>query len=88
MRLRRPRPRRPRVLDAPEVLRILSRGGILFERNGLWSVYRTNDARGLRVGIVEDALPGRLVADGLARHVAGVRGGSPRLAGSLLDARR
>ena len=80
MRRRRYRPKRPRVLEAPEVLRILSRGGILFESGGIWGVYRTDDARTMRVGIVQDALAVWLVAEGHARHVAGVRDAAPRLA--------
>ncbi|MEQ9506322.1 MAG: hypothetical protein RLO80_08610 [Hyphomonas sp.] len=80
MTLRVARSRRPRVLEAPEVLRILSRGGILFESGGVWSVYRTHDARGLRVGIVPAQMAEWLEAEGHARHLAGLRGGAPRLA--------
>ena len=81
MRRRRYRPKRPRMLDTPEVLRILSRGGI-------WSAYRTRDVRTMRVGIVQDALAVWLVAEGRARHVAGVRDAAPRLAAPLPEARR
>lgn len=86
MTRRRFRQRYPRVLEAPEVLRILSRGGILFESDaGIWSVYRNPDARGLRVGIVEEALPEWLLAEGHARHVPGVKGGFARLVAAPPD---
>ncbi|MBA3067730.1 MAG: hypothetical protein FP825_04510 [Hyphomonas sp.] len=69
MRRWRPRTGKPRTLDERQVLLILSRGGMLLHRRGVWNIYRTPDARRMRIGVVVEDLAAKLEAEGRARRM-------------------
>lgn len=67
MYLRNPR-RRPRMVGAEELTRILSRGGVVAELRGELCVFRTGDSRRMRIGVVRPATLAMLEADGAVRR--------------------
>lgn len=70
--------RRPRRIRAEEITRILSRGGMVAAVRGELCVFRTRDARRMRIGIVrretmaELEAAGAVCLDASACYVAGV----------------
>ena len=72
MTRRVPRNRRSRVLDRRLVTLALARGGMLLEGAGGWVMYRTQDARRMRVGLVTPQLAAQLVADGVTVRAEGL----------------
>lgn len=71
MRRRRRTPHKPRRMDERQVRQILSRGGLLVLRKGVWSIWRTPDARRMRIGIVEADLVAALEAEGVINRNGG-----------------
>ncbi|MFN3912284.1 hypothetical protein [Hyphomonas sp.] len=70
------RNRRSRLLDRRLITLALARGGMLLGGAGVWTAYRTQDARRMQIGLVAPELAAALEAEGVA-----VRAGSqpPRL---------
>lgn len=60
--------RRPRFVGAEELTRILSRGGMVVDLRGELCVFRTRDARRMRVGITRPETLAFLEAEGAIRR--------------------
>ncbi|MFN7179716.1 hypothetical protein [Hyphomonas sp.] len=59
---------RPRPIGGEEVVRILSRGGMVQELRGTLYVFRGRDCRRMRIGRVQLAMMAQLEAEGAVRR--------------------
>jgi|JI9StandDraft_2_1071091.scaffolds.fasta_scaffold72170_2 hypothetical protein len=64
--------RKDRLLERPLVTLALARGGMIFDLNGVWVLYRSQDARRMRVGVVPAGLAAELEAEGVAVRAEGL----------------
>ncbi|MBK8196826.1 MAG: hypothetical protein IPK75_00550 [Acidobacteria bacterium] len=64
--------RKDRLLERPLVTLALARGGMIFDLNGVWVLYRSQDARRMRVGVVPAGLATELEAEGIAVRAGGL----------------
>ena len=67
----RSRPAKPRQIGLEEAGLILARGGLLRRQGRTWGVWRSQDARRMRIGIVASEVAEKLLADGLAQPDGG-----------------
>jgi len=67
----RNRPAKPRQIGLEEAGLILARGGLLRRQGRAWGVWRSQDARRMRTGIVTPDIAEKLLADGLAQPDGG-----------------
>jgi hypothetical protein len=69
----RSRPAKPRQIGIEEAGLILARGGLLRRQGRTWGVWRSLDARRMRIGIVASEVAEKLLDEGLAKPDRGAR---------------
>jgi hypothetical protein len=69
----RSRPAKPRQIGLEEAGLILARGGLLRRQGRTWGVWRSLDARRMRIGIVASEVAEKLLDEGLAKLDRGAR---------------